>query len=145
MLTTVDIYQALGKHPGFRGVYPISDLPTVLLPRPSSLVINLDERWKPGSHWTAVFIPLRGPAFYFDSYGRYPPEQIIGLMERNSRDGWIYNKLKLQGDLSTFCGFYCIEFIRHCPDYNKFFLKYKHCSIYNDQNIRKVYETLFHL
>ena len=37
------------------------------------LVINLDEHWKNGSHWVALFFDLvKYQIYYFDSYGKKP-------------------------------------------------------------------------
>lgn len=135
MLTTYDINTKLKNHSGFKGTYPITDLPNFLLQKPAGLVINLDPRWEEGSHWVAVYIPSRGPAVYFDSYGRYPPEPIIALMERNSRYGWKHSTLKLQGDLSTLCGWYCIGFLKSCPDYFSFLRRFQHCDTHNDEEL----------
>ena len=135
MLTTIDIQRALSKEKGFRGVFPKSDLPNYLLPKPSSLVINLDERWKIGSHWVAIFSPKKGPTYYFDSFGRPPPNEILTLIERNSKEGWKYNKKKIQGDLSTICGLYCIKFIKSLPNYNNFIEKFTHCCLKNDYKV----------
>jgi hypothetical protein len=37
------------------------------------MVVNLDEKNEPGSHWVAIYIPDPSTARYFDSYG----EEII--------------------------------------------------------------------
>jgi len=132
MLNTSDINRTLKRVKGFRGVFPKSDLPVYLLPKPCSIVVNLDERWKTGSHWVAIYFPKRGPSFYFDSFGRPPPEEILAIIERNSKEGWTFNTIKIQGDLSTLCGYYCISFIQSLPDYRKFIEKFSHCSIEND-------------
>ena len=137
MLTTIDIERALRIKRGFVGVFPISDLPINLLQKPCSLVINLDERWKIGSHWVSLFIPKRGPAFYFDSFGRPPPDKILTLIERNTRDGWTYNNNKIQGDLSTLCGHYCIAFVESLPNYKEFLRKFENCSVFNDERLIK--------
>jgi hypothetical protein len=143
MLTTLDIRRIMGQSRKFSGVYPASQLPVTLIRKSSGIIINLDEHWKTGSNWVAVYFPKIGPAYYFDSFGRYPPNQIIALMERNSRRGWTWSTKKLQ-DLSTLCGFYCIEFLRLSPNYNKFFSMYIDCSKVNDSKLlhRFMYKRL---
>ena len=134
-LTTRDIQKFMKKNLYFGGVGPIDRLPTTLIAKPRSFIINLDESWKPGSHWVAIYFPINGPAYYFDSFGRYPPTQIINFMERNSKFGWIFNYHKLQGDLSTLCGYYCIVFIKFAPNYNAFYEKFSECN--NDRLLKK--------
>lgn len=138
MLTTRDILRIMSKHPHFGGVYAINRLPIPLMRNPCGVIVNMDYSWNPGTHWVSVYTPRVGPAYYFDPFGGYPPNQVIGFMERNSRYGWKYNKKKLQGDLSSLCGFYCIEFLKTCPDYNKFFSKFVHCGKYNDKKLRQL-------
>lgn len=44
-------------------------------------VFNLDPHYKGGSHWVALAIDLkRNKAYYFDSYGMNPPEQVARYM-----------------------------------------------------------------
>lgn len=137
MLTSIDITNILKNEKSFHGVYSISDLPVNLLPKLSSLVINLDERWKIGSHWVAIYFPVRGPVFFFVSFGREPSSRILALTERNSSREWIFNTKKIQGDLSTLCGYCCIEFIKKAPKFGDFLRKFKNCSKYDDQILIK--------
>ena len=45
-------------------------------------IFNLDTHDKPGSHWVALSIDLkRKMAYYFDSYGVKPPEQVARYMK----------------------------------------------------------------
>ena len=95
MLTTAQLLRYLSQHKKtkrhFRGVYPLDYLPKRLLRRPSSLIVNLDEHYKPGSHWVAIYIGNRGTSFYFDPLGMQPPDQIAVFLDRNSKNGWYYN------------------------------------------------------
>lgn len=134
-LTTWDIHKYMKKNIFFGGVGPIDRLPVTLIAKPRSFIVNLDESWKPGSHWVAIYFPVHGPAFYFDSYGRYPPDAIINFMDRNSKFGWKYSIRKLQGDLSTLCGYYCIVFLKFAPRYNEFFEIFNECN--NDKILKK--------
>ena len=127
-LNTWTIFKFMKKNIYFGGVGPIDLLPNYLIAKPRSFIINLDESWKPGSHWVAIYFPQSGPAYYFDSFGRYPPARIINFIERNSKHGWLYNKRKLQGDLSVLCGYYCIVFLRFAPNYQDFFNEFKYCD-----------------
>ena len=88
----------------------------------------MDVSWGPGTHWVAVYLPQKWIAFYFDPFGGYPEGEIITFMGRNSKNGWKYSKKKIQGDISTLCGVYCIKFLKSCPNYNRFLSKFPHCS-----------------
>lgn len=134
-LTNWDIHKYMKKNIYFGGVFPIDHLPLTLIAKPRSFIVNLDESWKPGSHWVVIYFPVNGPAYYFDSYGRYPPASIITFMERNSKFGWKYNIKKLQGDLSVRCGYYCIVFLKFTPNYQSFFEKFYECN--NDDKLFK--------
>jgi hypothetical protein len=44
-------------------------------------VFNLDPHYEGGSHWVALAVDLkRNKAYYFDSYGMKPPEQVARYM-----------------------------------------------------------------
>ena len=86
----------------FRGVYPIDKVPTDL--KYGGYVINTDESYKPGEHWIVMFIPNKGDAEYFDSFGQ-PPQQRLLVKD------FVYNAVRLQKTLSNACGFYCVYYI----------------------------------
>lgn len=111
-MNSIEIVSALSNDPDFLGCFSINHLPQYMIIKPAKVVINLDESWKEGSHWVGVFIDRNKAAIYFDSYGRQPPEAIETFIERNS-NYWSYSKYKLQGDLSTKCGLYCIKFLKN--------------------------------
>ena len=135
MLTTSDIIQIMKKRGDFGGVYAINRLPIPLMPKPRGIIINMDKSWGLGTHWVSVYLPELGPAFYFDPFGGYPLDGIITFMERNSKFMWKHSEKKMQGNLSTLCGVYCIKFLKSCPNYNKFFEKFRNCSSKNDKKI----------
>jgi hypothetical protein len=77
------------------------------------MVVNLDERDEPGSHWVAIFAPSPREAFYFDSYGQPPPDgpisEFLGRFEKVTP-----NKFPIQSIVSDVCGYYCAYFIAKC-------------------------------
>ena len=110
----------------FMGCYAADQIPTEILKFPSSLIINLDTKDKPGSHWVAVYIKNKSHAYYFDSFGplnclnpsNIKPDQNC-ITGPNSN---IYNFLKIfehlslnksiyQSIFSHNCGYFCIFFI----------------------------------
>ena len=82
-------------------------------------IFNLDEHYKPGSHWVAMFADFKkGHIVYFDSYGYKPNDEISILLKRlklqNEKRGVptkiIINTIRHQYENSE-CGMYCIYFI----------------------------------
>ena len=120
--------------PTFVGVFPINRLPPYLLNKPSSIIVNLDEHYKPGSHWVAIKLEKFKPAYYFDSFGNYPPNEIICFMERNAKT-WIHNDKKYQSETSSFCGYYCVLFLIFGIE--KFSRIMRECNYENNQVIIK--------
>lgn len=84
------------------------------------VVFNLDEHWKSGSHWVAMFADIvDGKVYYFDSYGTHPEKRVINLMEKfenyykknsNKKCDVGHNKIQNQFKNSE-CGVYSINFI----------------------------------
>lgn len=55
------------------------------------MVINLDESWKSGSHWVALYADLLNySVYYFDSYGIKPKTRIKKYARKIAR--WCYKK-----------------------------------------------------
>ena len=54
-------------------------------------VFNLDEHWKSGSHWVALYTNLdKNQIYFFDSYGIKPEKRIKKLVKRIA--SWCYKK-----------------------------------------------------
>ena len=94
----------------YDGVHAADQL-HVPLHRPTALVINTDPSWKPGKHWVAVYIPIRGPWEYFDSYGEPPLSPFI--RQWIDPHPYIYNNKLLQSPVSDVCGQYCMYYLMH--------------------------------
>ena len=82
------------------------------------IVFNLDEHWKSGSHWVALYADLKkAECYYFDSYGVAPEPRVRKLMRRICKAVSIdekciadHNKIRHQYENSE-CGVYSINFI----------------------------------
>uniref|UniRef100_A0A158P5B5 Ubiquitin-like protease family profile domain-containing protein n=1 Tax=Tetranychus urticae TaxID=32264 RepID=A0A158P5B5_TETUR len=131
MLTTLEIENLLKDVPWFNGVYALDQLPRWIL-APSSVIINLDESYKPGSHWVAVYFDKNKVAHYFDSFGRQPQGNILTFIEANS-DYYIYNPIKYQGNLSIACGYFCILFVLSVNSLNSFYKLFRQCKHENNE------------
>ena len=85
------------------------------------IIFNLDQHYKGGSHWVAMFVDCKKKViYYFDSYGDKMPKQIEKfaklVQEQSTRISGRYeirvNKKRHQyGDSE--CGMYCLYFITH--------------------------------
>jgi len=75
------------------------------------IVFNLDKHDEPGSHWVCAFVDYpKKAAYYFDSYGLPPPQEIANFLERCKLQGCetiLYNDIRHQRKNSE-CGMYCL-------------------------------------
>lgn len=133
MLTTSQIANLLEGVPCFNGVYALDKLPR-LITKPSAVIINLDESYKPGSHWVAVYFDKNKVAHYFDSFGRQPQGNILTFIEANS-DYYYYNIIKYQGNLSIACGYFCILFVLSTNNLSSFYKLLRKCKHESNEKI----------
>lgn len=119
-MNTSQINRCLKRHPctkpQFLGVFASDQLPDVVPFRPCALVINTDPADKPGQHWVAAhFNATNGQVDYFDSYGQTPRVNAIGRFLTANSSRVNHNAKKVQSNLSSVCGQFCIYFlIRRC-------------------------------
>lgn len=82
-------------------------------------VFNLDEHWKSGSHWVALYADIKkNQIYFFDSYGIKPEKRIQKLMNRINNfcskrcknPVMRYNNIRHQFGNSE-CGVYSVNFI----------------------------------
>ena len=92
------------------GVYAADRLPRSYK-KPAAFIANTDSYGGAGVHWVAFYIPAKGRAEYFDSYGL--DTFIEGHLEFQSlsRISWLVNKKSLQGLQSTVCGQHCLAYL----------------------------------
>lgn len=85
-----------------------------------SIVLNLDESSKPGSHWVAIYIDSQTNTIeYFDSLARKPIKNIKNILKiikksfethYNKHFKIYYNNIKHQG-FDSECGVYVVYYI----------------------------------
>lgn len=115
-MDTVSLMEALAKiNKKFNNKYRIGVFAADTLPqrcrKPAAIIQNMDGKTQSGSHWTATFLPARGKAEYFCSYGLPPVVKgHLNFLKRHSA-GYIYNKKVLQQLTSTVCGHYCLLYL----------------------------------
>lgn len=84
-------------------------------------VVNLDPHDRPGSHWVAFFINLKGKnrgTYFYDSIARSPPrmvadflESVVAQIRRRDKDHpYRMNTVRRQYK-NTECGVFCIKFL----------------------------------
>ena len=106
----------LNFHSHYLGNYSHDMIPR-LRNRPFSLIVNYHDSTKPGSHWVALYyLPSQPYIRFFDSYG-LPPSDIIQLKCREYLNKKIlYSTSRIQNNLSSYCGLYCVYFINLCDE-----------------------------
>lgn len=98
-------------------------------PRPGAYIINLESSDEGnGTHWCALYLARnknKREAFYSDSFGIVPPNEIMDFMRRwtnNSKNIHINNSTIQDPDVN-YCGEYAIHFLGHMqkqPTLNNF-------------------------
>jgi hypothetical protein len=109
----MDQYHTLYKDFRFFGAVPIDfdDLPSLGIKdlnlkklfrdggKRLGFVFNLDEHWKSGSHWVALYTNLKkNQIYFFDSYGKRPEKRIRSLVKKIAK--WMNNN-KNKGGYSS--------------------------------------------
>lgn len=94
----------------FIGIYSIDNLPDKISQN-QCCIINLDNSYSSGTHWTTVFIGQRF-AEYYDSFGLIADERIRNMMKTSGKP-LIYSCSEVQpvNNNSILCGYYCCLYI----------------------------------
>lgn len=117
-MNTLEIWNALASNTYtnnyFKGVYPLDRIPQIIKNKPALLIVNLDKSNSPGSHWVAIYLPIKGNPEYFDSFGIKPlHNEFLEFFKKNKYTRVLYNKTQLQDFASTVCGQYCCVYLLH--------------------------------
>ena len=104
--------------PNFLGCFAQNELSCITINSlPLSLIVNFDTSSSRGSHWIALYIDKRSVEV-FDTLGfqmnRWPsfPSHLIKFICQLSHTRQLLISSEIQPNGSTFCGFYCLYFIR---------------------------------
>jgi len=100
----------IGKN--FLGVFPC-DLPPNCSDKINfSVIFNTARHDKKGEHFIAIFANAK-TLYYFDSFGKKCGNKLIKnfITENIKQRDFIQNDVKIQNDISNFCGFYAIAFL----------------------------------
>lgn len=108
------------------------------------IIFNLDPHDEPGSHWVCAFVDVEGSAaYYFDSYGYEPPQEIVDFLSRMKEQGIknvYWNDIRHQRKGSE-CGMYCLFVIICLLRGRKFYDICKH--IVEDDTMNAFRDILF--
>lgn len=108
------------------------------------IIFNLDPHDEPGSHWVCAFINLeKSEAYYFDSYGYAPPDEISRLLKRCKDQGCknvYYNDIRHQRKGSE-CGMYSLFVIICLLNGKEFATICK--NVVDDDTMNKFRDVLF--
>jgi hypothetical protein len=106
-------FDGVTKDYGFLGVFSPDTVPVrALTSFPYTLIVNTEDSTRPGAHWVSIHKDIMQNGWYFDSYGG-PPKLDEFLAVMDSCKDWTYNTHRLQSNVSTVCGQYCLFFITH--------------------------------
>ena len=151
-MDTRELYSAVHQLPivnaMFGGVLAADQLPLQVTHRPKFYIVNTDPSHLPGDHWTAFYFPKDKLAEYFDSLGKKPPCGFQEFLERNSDNGYMYNKKRLQGYKSNTCGQFCLFYATYrCElkeDMNTVIEKFSDNLQENDDMVRRFVHGSFY-
>lgn len=94
----------------FHGVCAEDELPDLPI-LPCAIIVNTDPSTEEGTHWTSIYLSTNGTGEFFDSSGTIPDVPVREYMNIYAPRGWRYNTMQLQGQFSTLCGAYCIQYL----------------------------------
>ena len=80
------------------------------VPVPCCFISNTQPSSHRGEHWIAIHVDQSRRGSYFCSYGQQPKEEFREWFDRNT-DGWTFKSTRIQGEMSTTCGQYCVCFL----------------------------------
>lgn len=152
-MNTLEIWNAMTTNKYtkkiFKGVFPLDEIPKTILKRPAGIIVNTDKSTQPGTHWIALYLPVKDRAEFFDSYGRAPMHnEFLEFFIKNKIKKILYNKTQLQSVFSAVCGQYCCFYLlarsNNCSlkkFKNKFFKNQN--LIQNDTNIKRLFYNHF--
>jgi hypothetical protein len=113
----------------FKGCYARDELP-IVHQYPFCFILNTDPSDKPGEHWLAIYYNEQKQAEFFDPAGFHPVAYRLNRYLDTTSTSWKYNKKRIQGLFSHFCGHYCLLYLyARCRSYS---LEEFQCFFSND-------------
>ena len=94
----------------YLGTFAFDKLPQIVR-YPSCLIFNTHKSNQSGEHWLAIYYNKNKSCYFFDSMGFHPNHYNITEYLKSTSTFFTYNKKQIQGIFSTYCGYYCINFL----------------------------------
>ena len=86
-----------------------NELPTIV--KDGCYVINMQSSTQgTGTHWVGLYV-YKNNAFYFDSFGALPPNDVIMFVKQKKGCHLYYSNWIIQDLKSENCGWFCIAFL----------------------------------
>ena len=107
----------------YQGSFALDEIENIEIKSlPEFFVLNLDNRWQPGSHWIGVAI-YQNSVFICDSLGgllpgKQFPQKLIDFLHVHLHNRKLFITKQLQPTNSQLCGSYCVLFIREMSKTN---------------------------
>ena len=105
----------------------IEDLTSCKLKKFMNLILNFSSPGYAGAHFVS-FLVRDKKAFYMDSFGAYPLEQVVDYCKLNSLQLG-YNAKVIQDSSTTTCGVYCFALLKYAGKSGNL---YKKCNEFLD-------------
>ena len=103
------------KHiPFFKGVFSRDKIISIKVNKNENFafVLNLENSYQDGSHWTCVYYDKNLPYVeYYDSFGLEPPIELEKLIRKKIKKPIQYNPYQHQSPLSVRCGYFATNYI----------------------------------
>lgn len=109
-LSTLQLNKIMKGTPGYRGAISRDQLKDIKLNDSQSVIINLDDLIGPGTHWVCLYKTKLGDGYYFDSFGIFPPIEVVN----HFYDNLYFSTIEYQHPTSVLCGYYCCYFLLEC-------------------------------
>lgn len=96
-------------------VIAIDEVPSVIKAN-SCGIINLQERWKGGTHWVAYYVRPKH-VYFFDSFGVAVDPRILKFLKSGKANRQVQTNIgQIQEIQATSCGMWCLKFLLHVRD-----------------------------
>jgi len=102
------IVNLIGLDQRYGGTFSKDEAPKTLKSGKFCIINLQDSKAGGGTHWTAFYLMDAKTVVYFDSYGCYPPEEVVAL-----RPNVLYQTDEIQkvnDAKDKKCGWYCLAF-----------------------------------
>lgn len=102
-------------------IIPKDILKEMKIKKNMNIIINFEITGGGGTHWVCLLV-RNNKAFYFDSFGAYPIDEVINFCKTNNLKLG-FNNFIIQNIKSTNCGLFCLALIRYVGKSNNLYEK----------------------